>query len=105
MAPCVHVRDIKKGTTVMKMQPGMTMLMSRNHPHRRIPAAVLALGLGGLGVHKFYMGRLIPGLVHVLLSCFFGLGWVVGIVEGVRYLKMTDSEYERTYVTGSRSWL
>lgn len=42
----------------------------------RTTAAILAIFLGGLGIHKFYMGKAI-GLVYLLLdvySCYNSTG-------------------------------
>lgn len=62
----------------------------------RTIAVVLALVLGGLGFHKFYMGRIGMGVLYFLF-CWTGLPTLVGIIEGVRYIMMDDVEFERRY--------
>lgn len=62
----------------------------------RTIAVVLALVLGGLGVHKFYMGRIGMGLLYILFS-ITGIPSLIGIIEGVRYAMMDDEEFERRY--------
>lgn len=59
-------------------------------------AVILALVLGGLGFHKFYMGRTGMGILYFLF-CWTGLPSLVGIIEGVRYAMMDDMEFERRY--------
>ncbi len=66
------------------------------HRHRRGIAAALALFLGGLGAHKFYLER--PGLgVLYLLFCWTLIPSVVGVVEAVMYAFSSDEDFERRY--------
>jgi TM2 domain-containing membrane protein YozV len=69
----------------------------------RLTAGLLAIFLGCLGIHKFYMGQTQTGCVYILISVLTcGLGaWVmaiVGIVEGIVYLSMTQTEFEQKYI-------
>lgn len=83
----------------------------------RIAAGLFAILLGGLGIHKFYLGYTGPGLVYLLTNT---IGWavtvflggipnmilaVISFVEGVLYLTKTDDEFEETYVKNRKSWL
>ena len=72
----------------------------------RVTAGILAILLGSLGVHQFYLGK--TGLGIALLAttivgsfCFF-IGPVVtqaiGLIQGIMYLVATDEEFERKYV-------
>jgi len=82
----------------------------------KVAAGLLAIFLGGLGIHKFYLGYTGPGLVYLLVNT---IGWVVTIfllglpnmalgimalVEGIIYLTKTDEEFEQTYVVGKKPW-
>jgi len=58
----------------------------------RIVAAVLAIFLGGLGLHKFYNGRIVQGIVY-LLFCWTFIPAIVGFIEGVWYLTMSDAAF------------
>lgn len=60
----------------------------------RVVAAILALLLGGLGVHKFYMGDTGAGIWY-LLFCWTGIPAIIGIVEGIIYLVESDAEFQR----------
>jgi TM2 domain-containing membrane protein YozV len=79
-------------------------------------AGLLAIFLGGLGIHKFYLGYTGPGLVYLLVNT---IGWVVTIfllglpnialgiialIEGIIYLTKSDEEFEQTYVVGKKPW-
>lgn len=59
-------------------------------------AAILALLLGGIGVHKFYLGRPIQGIFYLL---FFWLliPTFIALIEGVVYLSMSDDRFQRKY--------
>ena len=82
----------------------------------KIVAGGLAILLGWLGAHKFYLGYIGPGLVFLLTNTvgwvvtffMFGLpNFILGVIavfEGVLYLVSTDEEFERNHVTGRRPW-
>lgn len=72
---------------------------------KRIAAGVLALFLGWLGVHKFYLGYTTAGLLQILLTvCTCGLAKFLAIAEGIIYLTKTDREFVRTYQRGTKEW-
>lgn len=62
----------------------------------RSTAAFLALLLGLFGVHKFYLGRPVAGLVY-LMFFWSGIPGVVALVEGILYLVQSDADFNRTY--------
>jgi TM2 domain-containing membrane protein YozV len=62
----------------------------------RVVAALLAIFLGGLGAHKFYLGRTGWGIAYLLL-CWTLLPCIVGIVEGLMYLAQSDAEFAAKY--------
>jgi TM2 domain-containing membrane protein YozV len=78
----------------------------------KIAAALLALFLGGLGVHKFYLGYSGAGIV-MLLVCLLGIALlgipsaIVGLIafiEAIIYLTKSDADFEEVYVRGRRAW-
>jgi TM2 domain-containing membrane protein YozV len=62
----------------------------------RVTAAVLAILLGGLGVHKFYMGRAGLGCVYILFSWTF-IPALIALIEGIIYLTMDDETFRAKY--------
>ncbi|MCB9858490.1 MAG: TM2 domain-containing protein [Phycisphaerales bacterium] len=55
---------------------------SRISHRSKVVAGVLGLLLGGLGIHRFYLGYTGIGLIQLLLSCT-GISWIWGLVEGI----------------------
>lgn len=75
----------------------------------KVAAGVLGILLGGLGIHKFYLGYTKEGLIMLLVSVLtFGIGGVVmgiiGLVEGIVYLTCSDMAFYDTYVYGHKGW-
>lgn len=78
----------------------------------KVAAALLAFFLGGIGVHKFYLGRTGAGVTMLLCSLFgFILLFLptlivctIAFVEFIIYLTLSDEDFERRYMPGGQSW-
>ncbi len=62
----------------------------------RVVAALLALLLGGIGAHKFYLGSIFLGFLY-LVFFWTALPALIGLIEGVYYLTLSDDEFARKY--------
>jgi TM2 domain-containing membrane protein YozV len=62
----------------------------------KIAAAIFALLLGGFGIHKFYLGRIGQGILYVLF-CWTLIPALIGFIEGIIYLTMSDQDFEAKY--------
>lgn len=70
-------------------------LPSKNLPAKsRITAGILALLLGGIGVHKFYLKKVGLGVVYILF-CWTFIPSIVAFVEGIIYLVQDDDSFSR----------
>ena len=58
----------------------------------RILAAILAIFFGNYGIHKFYIGN--PNAWKYLVFCFTGIPGFMGIIQGIKYLLMSDKEFD-----------
>ncbi len=74
-----------------------------NVESKRVMAGVLALLLGGFGVHKFYLGYTTAGIIYLLLCCN-GVTGVMALVEGIIYLTKSDEEFIETYQLNQKEW-
>jgi len=63
---------------------------------KRTTAAILAFLLGGIGVHKFYQGKIGIGLIY-LLFCWTFIPAIAAMIEFIIYLTITDEQYELRY--------
>lgn len=62
----------------------------------KVAAALFALLLGGIGLHKFYLGRPGQGIIYLLL-CWTFIPAVIGFIEGIIYLTMSESDFAAKY--------
>ena len=80
-----------------------------NSAEKKLPAGILAILLGALGIHKFFLGYTTAGLIMLLVSVVsFGfaapLMSIIGVVEGIIYLTKSDADFVATYVIGKKPW-
>ncbi len=59
-------------------------------------AALLAIFLGSFGLHKFYLGQVVWGLLYLFLF-WSSISMIVGFIEGIYYLTMSDKDFEAKY--------
>ncbi len=69
------------------------------HPERKnwpvkskIVAGILAILLGSIGIHKFYLGKVGAGILY-LLFCWTGIPAFVGFIEGIIYFCTSDENF------------
>ena len=62
----------------------------------RITAGLLALFLGNLGIHKFYLGQSSAGILYLLFSWTFIPG-IIALIEGIQYISMSEMDFQRRF--------
>ena len=73
--------------------------------NKKVLAGVLAIMLGGFGIHKFILGYTKEGVLQILMSFFScGLASVIPFGEGIIYLTKSDEEFYQIYQVGRRPW-
>ena len=83
-----------------------------NDEKSKIAAGLLAIFLGGLGIHKFYLGYTKTGIIFLLIGV---LGFIllliptviisiIALIEGIIYLTKSDESFDKTYVQNEKKW-
>lgn len=84
---------------------------TKEQKDKKLISGILAILLGWLGVHKFYLGYKVEGVIMLvvsLLGSFLCLPsvviWIVAIIEGIIYLSKSSDAFVATYVVGRKGW-
>lgn len=64
-------------------------------------AGLLAVLLGGIGIQKFYLGKWVQGIVYILFFWTY-IPAILGVIEGIRYLVLSDNDFAQKYDNGYR---
>lgn len=64
----------------------------------KLAAVLFAFFLGSFGFHKFYLGRIGAGVLY-LLFCWTFIPSVLGIIDAILLLIMSDEDFVRKYGT------
>ncbi|WP_320033660.1 TM2 domain-containing protein [Campylobacterota bacterium DY0563] len=78
----------------------------------KLAAALLALFLGGFGIHKFYLGCNTAGIIMLLVflfgfillgipSIFIGM---IAFIEAILYLIKSEEDFEKIYIDNKKCW-
>lgn len=68
----------------------------------KVAAGVLAILLGGFGIHKFYLGKWIQGIVYLALFWTY-IPAILGVIEGIVYLMSNENNFARKHDKSYRS--
>lgn len=87
-----------KPSAAPAMPPRLGEDQVQNRGKTKTVAGILALLLGGLGAHKFYLGNWGLGIVF-LASLFFVpyVSAVIGLIEAVRLFTLSDAAFNEKY--------
>lgn len=72
-------------------------------------AALLAIFLGALGIHYFYLGKSTPGIVFLvasLITCgiLATITGIISLIQGIMMFCMSQEEFENKYVNPANSF-
>ena len=70
----------------------------------KITMAVLSMLFGSFGVHKFYSGKILQGVVYILL-CWTMIPAVLGFIEGIIALTKESGPDNMVYVNPNKFFI
>jgi TM2 domain-containing membrane protein YozV len=79
----------------VRVAPVPSAALTRD-PKSRGVAVLLALFLGGLGAHKFYLGKMKMGFVYLLL-CWTLVPSLIALIEAIQMALMSDQKFHAKY--------
>ena len=68
-------------------------------------AVIAAIFFGTFGIHRFYLGEWLYGVLYVAF-CWTWIPTLLGVVDGVRYIRMSDEWWVARYgsTLATRRW-
>jgi len=88
--------DPLQATTVLSEGPQRPRAGSWRRRKNRKTAGLLAIILGGFGVHRFYLGEPLIGVIYLAFS-WAVVPSVLALFEGSQLLRMTDDAFNAKY--------
>lgn len=74
---------------------------------KRVPAGVIALFLGNLGIHKFMLGLTTAGITMLLLFFLIipiPVLAIISLIEGIVYLTKNEKQFYVDYAINKKQW-
>ncbi|MBQ8941660.1 MAG: FTR1 family protein [Firmicutes bacterium] len=71
--------------------------MTKWKRNSRVEAGIMAILFGGLGIHKFYVGKYGKGILYAAL-CWTFIPAIMGVAEGIHFLCESDEEFQKELV-------
>ncbi|MBR6400660.1 MAG: FTR1 family protein [Firmicutes bacterium] len=72
----------------------LIFVMTKWKRNSKTEAGIIAILFGGLGLHKFYVGKYGRGMIYAVF-CWTFIPAILGIAEGVHILCLTDEEFKK----------
>ena len=109
----VDFEAVSNSATAIYVDPSISSSTSA-HGYQQVPnrkskvaAGLLALFIGGFGIHKFYLGYIGAGFIHIILTfTIIGIpvNWVITLIEAIIYFTKSDEDFYQTYEVRRRNF-
>jgi len=83
----------------MQMMQSQAQMMAKSNNLSRTTAILLALFLGGVGGHKFYLGQVGAGILYLFFFWTF-IPAFVALIELIVLLTQSDEKFDKQYNYG-----
>ncbi|MBR1738449.1 MAG: TM2 domain-containing protein [Firmicutes bacterium] len=60
---------------------GSRVYVTVTSDHSRMVALLLCIFLGFIGIHHFYVGRIVKGILYLFTGGFLGIGWIIDLIQ------------------------
>lgn len=80
-----------------KMPAPQNFQSSYTSPKSKTTAGLLALFLGGIGVHYFYLGKTLPGIIFLVL-CWTYIPSLIALIQAIMMFTMSEEQFNEKYV-------
>ena len=94
---CPHCGNPMNNYAAQQPQQNFSLNNPNPGPKNKTTAALLALFLGGLGIHYFYVGKYLPGIVFLVL-CWTYVPALIALVQAIMMFSMNDQQFDAKYV-------
>lgn len=74
----IVINNVAQNQAVANANNGIPMMLYSQKS--KMTALLLCIFLGGFGIHRFYVGKIVSGIIWLLSFGLFGIGWLVDIV-------------------------
>lgn len=88
---CKH--NISKNANICPHCGGRFQSFNRKN---KLVAGLLAFCLGGIGIHKFYLGQTMQGILYLLFAMTF-IPTIIAFIEGIYYIAVDEDEFDKKY--------
>ena len=69
----------------------------------KLTTTLLALFLGTLGIHRFYLGQVLYGICYVILAAT-GISTIIAFIDFIMFLIMDKKEFDKKYNSNGGLW-
>jgi len=94
--PIVKLAPFKAVPPPLPTKNNTTIVQGNRNRKSKGVAALLALFLGGFGIHKFYLDQVFWGILY-LLFCWTFIPAIISLFEVIILLFMNESEFNRRF--------